>query len=90
LLTRGISVIVVHPSVVRTEKTAGVVKARAAAADRPEAEVLAEMAKGNVLNRLIDAAEVADVIAFLCSPKAIGINGDAIVVGGGAPRAIYY
>jgi enoyl-[acyl-carrier-protein] reductase (NADH) len=66
------------------------VKARAAAADRTEAEVLAEMAKGNVLNRVIDAAEVADVIAFLCSPKAIAINGDAIVVGGGVPRVIYY
>lgn len=88
--SKDISVIVVHPSIVRTEKTASVVKARAAAADRPEAEVLAEMAKGNVLNRIIDAAEVADVIAFLCSPQAIGINGDAIVVGGGVPRAIYY
>jgi NAD(P)-dependent dehydrogenase (short-subunit alcohol dehydrogenase family) len=88
--SKGISVIVVHPSMVRTEKTAGVVKARAVAAGRPETEVIAEMAKGNVLNRVIDAAEVANVIAFLCSPKAIAINGDAIVVGGGVPRAIYY
>ena len=87
---KGISVVVVHPSTVRTEKTASVVKARAAETGRTEADVLAEMANANVLHRIIDAAEVADVIAFLCSPKAIGINGDAVVVGGGTPRSIYY
>jgi len=33
---------------------------------------------------------VADVVAFLCSPRSRAINGDAIAVGGGAPRAIHY
>jgi hypothetical protein len=33
---------------------------------------------------------VADVVAFLASPRAAAINGDAIAVGGGAPRAIHY
>jgi len=42
------------------------------------------------IGRLVTAAEVADVIAFLCSPRSIAINGDAIAVGGGARGAIHY
>jgi len=42
------------------------------------------------IGRLVTAAEVADVIAFLCSPRSVAINGDAIAVGGGTPGAIYY
>ena len=34
--------------------------------------------------------EVAEVVAFLASPKSVAINGDAIAVGGGAPRSIHY
>ena len=48
------------------------------------------MAAGNSINHLVGAAEVADVVAFLCSPRARAINGDAIAVGGGAPHAIHY
>jgi NAD(P)-dependent dehydrogenase (short-subunit alcohol dehydrogenase family) len=42
------------------------------------------------IGRLVTAAEVADVIAFLCSPRSVAINGDAIGVGGGARGAIHY
>jgi NAD(P)-dependent dehydrogenase (short-subunit alcohol dehydrogenase family) len=42
------------------------------------------------IGRYVTAAEVADVIAFLCSPRSVAINGDAIAVGGGAPGAIHY
>jgi NAD(P)-dependent dehydrogenase (short-subunit alcohol dehydrogenase family) len=47
-------------------------------------------AEGASIGRLVTAAEVADVIAFLCSPRSVAINGDAIAVGGGARGAIYY
>jgi hypothetical protein len=30
------------------------------------------------------------VEVFLCSPKSVAINGDAIAAGGSAPRAIHY
>ena len=36
------------------------------------------------IGRLVTAAEVANVIVFLCSPRSVAINGDAIAVGGGA------
>jgi NAD(P)-dependent dehydrogenase (short-subunit alcohol dehydrogenase family) len=42
------------------------------------------------IGRLVTAAEVADVIAFLCSPRSVAINGDAVAVGGGARGAIHY
>ena len=41
-------------------------------------------------SHIIDAKEVAYVIAFLASPKSISINGDAITADGGTPRAIHY
>jgi len=42
------------------------------------------------IGRYVTAAEVADVIAFLCSPRSVAINGDAIAVGGGATGVIHY
>ncbi|MGH3246244.1 MAG: SDR family oxidoreductase [Trebonia sp.] len=40
--------------------------------------------------RIVTAQEVANVIAFLASPKSVAVNGDAIAVGGGAVGPIYY
>jgi enoyl-[acyl-carrier-protein] reductase (NADH) len=48
------------------------------------------MAAGNTTRRIVDAAEVADVVAFLCSPRSRAINGDVIAAGGGALGAIHY
>lgn len=90
LAPQGITLVVVHPALTRTEKTPGVIAAQAARQGVPEAEVERRMGRANVLGRLIDAAEVAAVIAFLSSPRAVAINGDAVAVGGGAPGAIHY
>ena len=86
----GINVTVVHPGLTRTERTAPLVAARAAAQGVTEHDVEEIMASGNSIRHLVDAREVADVVAFLCSPKSRAINGDAIAVGGGAPRSIHY
>ena len=86
----GISVVVVHPGLTRTEKTPGVVRAQADRLGVAAEEVERRMSQGNVLGRLIDAREVADVVAFLASPRAIAVNGDAVVVGGGVRGAIHY
>jgi NAD(P)-dependent dehydrogenase (short-subunit alcohol dehydrogenase family) len=48
------------------------------------------MAAGNSIRRLVDAAEVADLVVFLASPRAIAINGESIGAGGGVPRSIHY
>jgi NAD(P)-dependent dehydrogenase (short-subunit alcohol dehydrogenase family) len=87
---KGINVTVVHPGLTRTEKTAPLIAARAAASNTTEAEVEQRLAGGNSIGRFVDAAEVADIVAFLCSPRSIAINGDAIACGGGAKGAIHY
>ena len=86
----GIQVNVVHPGPTRTERTAPMVARRAAAEGRTEAEVEMQLAAGNSIQHLVTADEVAWVVAFLCSPRSRAINGDAIAVGGGAPKAIHY
>ena len=86
----GVNVTVVHPGLTRTEATAGVIEWRAQTSGRTEAEVEKQMAEGNVVQRIIDAADIGVVVAFLASPLSIAITGDAISAGGGAPRAIYY
>ncbi|HSB22333.1 MAG TPA: SDR family NAD(P)-dependent oxidoreductase [Burkholderiaceae bacterium] len=86
----GINVTVVHPGLTRTERTAPLVAARAAAQGVAPEAIEQQMAAGNAIQHLVDAGEVADVVAFLCSPRSRAIHGDAIAAGGGAPRAIHY
>ena len=85
----GITVTVVHPGLTRTEATPGVVERLAAAAasrpPRPRTSLVR-----NSIRRIVDAAEVADVVAFLASPRSGSITGDAIACGGGQPGSIHY
>ena len=87
---QGINVTVVHPGLTRTERTAQLVASRAAAQGLSPQEVEAEMAASNSIKTLLDANDVAHVVAFLCSPKSRAITGDAIAAGGGVPRSIHY
>ncbi|WP_437680721.1 SDR family NAD(P)-dependent oxidoreductase [Sorangium sp. So ce131] len=73
---RGINVTVVHPGATRTERT------------RAESEK--ELAASVSIGRIVDAREVAWVVAFLASPRSVAINGDSIVAGGGSVGPIYY
>ena len=86
----GINVTVVHPGLTRTERTAALLQARAQAEGVAEHEIEKRMAEGNSIRHLVDAAEVAHVVAFLASPKSVAINGESIAAGGGAPRSIHY
>ena len=87
---QGINVTVVHPGLTRTEKTPDVIARQAQAQNVSPEEVEQRMAQNNTVRRIIDARDIANVIAFLASPRAVAINGDVIAAGGGAPRAIHY
>ncbi|MBN9439875.1 SDR family oxidoreductase [Bosea sp. (in: a-proteobacteria)] len=87
---KGINVTVVHPGVTRTEKTAGMFAARAADAGVDAAEMERRAAANVSIGRLVDAAEIADLVAFLASPRSVAVNGDAIAAGGGTRGAIHY
>lgn len=86
----GINVSCVHPGLTRTEKTPAVIQQQADAAGVAPAEMAQRLASRNTLRRLIDASEVADLVAFLASPRSIAITGDAIAAGGGTPGPIHY
>ncbi|HEY2330848.1 MAG TPA: SDR family oxidoreductase [Acidimicrobiales bacterium] len=71
----GINVTVVHPGPTRTERMSDETAARVT---------------GNVIGRVVEADEIAYVVAFLASPKSAAVTGDAIACGGGARGAIHY
>ena len=71
----GITVNLVHPGRTRTERTSDEEAARQA---------------GNVIGRMVDAEEIAWLVAFLCSPKGGSITGESIGCGGGIRGAIRY
>jgi NAD(P)-dependent dehydrogenase (short-subunit alcohol dehydrogenase family) len=86
----GINVTVIHPWVMRTEEWADVVANRARIAGTTVEEIEHRLIDPVTIGRLVEAREVAYVVAFLVSPKAVAINGDAISVGGGYRGPIYY
>jgi NAD(P)-dependent dehydrogenase (short-subunit alcohol dehydrogenase family) len=83
----GVNVNAVHPGLTRTEATPGVLAAQAAAAGVEPAEIERRMAHRNLTRTLIDASQVAAVIAFLASPLSVSINGESIAAGAG-PREL--
>ncbi len=58
--------------------------ARAASDGVSPEEIERRLAVNISIGRIVDMAEVADVVTFLASPRSIAINGDAIACGGGA------
>jgi NAD(P)-dependent dehydrogenase (short-subunit alcohol dehydrogenase family) len=86
----GINVTVLHPGLTVTEQTPAHIAAYAAAHGTTEAAAEAEMTKGISIGRAVTAAEIADIVAFLASPRSVAINGDVIAAGGGALGPIHY
>ena len=86
----GINVTVVHPGLTWTERMPALMEQRAAEQGVSVEEATARAAAGNSVRRIIDAADIANVVAFLASPKSVAITGDAIAAGGGVGRAIHY
>jgi len=53
-----------------------------------EEEFFKSVRPSSLLKRFETADEIAHVVAFICSPKAAGINGTALRVEGGVLRSI--
>ena len=89
LAPHGIQAVCVHPGLIRTEATPGVIAAQAKAQGLSEAEIEKRMDGRNLVKKLITAEQIGYVVAFMASPKAMAINGDVIPAGGGTPGSIY-
>ena len=86
----GINVSVVHPGLTRTERTDAMVEAHMQAHGLSREEAEKSMASHVSIKRIVDAREIAYVVAFLASPKSVAITGDTIATAGGNGRAIHY
>lgn len=86
----GVNVTVVHPGATVTEKTPELLALRAERTGMSVAEAEKQLAATVSIGRMVTAEEVASVIAFLASPRSVAVNGDPIVVGGGAVGPVYY
>ena len=73
---KGVHVTAVHPGATRTERT------------EPGREKQA--AAGVSIGRIVDAKEIAWLVAFLASPRSAALNGNAIDAGGGSLGVIQY
>jgi NAD(P)-dependent dehydrogenase (short-subunit alcohol dehydrogenase family) len=91
----GITVNCIHPGITRTERTPGLLAARARQLGISPAEVeqrdfAPDSPRGNAITRMVDATEIAYVTAFLASDKAWAVTGELIVANGGVGQAVYY
>jgi NAD(P)-dependent dehydrogenase (short-subunit alcohol dehydrogenase family) len=85
----------VHPGTTRTERTPRLLAARAAELkvtpeEAEQRDFAPDSPRGNAICRMVDAAEIAYVTAFLASDRAWAISGELVVATGGAGRSVYY
>ncbi len=85
----GVTVNTVHPGTTRTERSKPMYEEQAAQEGITLSEVEERAAAGIAVRRIIDAQEVAYVVAFIASPKAGSITGEAIATGGGVGGAVH-
>jgi len=87
LSPRGVTVNAVCPGFTETPLLDRAVASIVAKTGRSAAAARAELAKSNPQGRLVRPEEVADCVAWLASPGAASINGQAIAIAGGEVMA---
>jgi 3-hydroxybutyrate dehydrogenase len=80
----GVTSNCVAPAYVRTPLVERQIAAQAAAHDIAESDVVEQiMLAPAAMKRLIEPAEVAELVAYLCAPEASFITGESIMMDGG-------
>jgi NAD(P)-dependent dehydrogenase (short-subunit alcohol dehydrogenase family) len=74
---KGINVVAIHPGTTRAGQVI-------------EPEMEARGARSVSIGRIVEAKEIAFVVAMLASPKSVAINGETIAAGGGTLGPINY
>ena len=80
---KGITVNAVCPGYTETDLLEASIGNIVAQTGRSAEEARSMLARHNPQGRLVQPAEVADAVAWLCSPAAGAINGQSVSVSGG-------
>jgi len=91
----GITVNCIHPGTTRTERTPGVLAARAAelgitVKEQEQQDFAPGSPQGNAICRMVDASEIAYLTVFLASDRGWAVTGEVIAATGGAGNSVYY
>ncbi|MXZ91309.1 MAG: SDR family oxidoreductase [Chloroflexi bacterium] len=86
----GVCVNLVHPGTTRTERSGPMYAEQAEREGVTVEEVERRVAARNSTRRIVDAEELAWVVAFLASPRSIALSGETIAAGGGAGTNVYH
>ena len=80
----GVTSNCVNPGYVRTPLVENQIADQAKAHGLSEEDVVSQVMLGSAaLKRMLEPAEVADAVAWLCSPAAISVTGTSLVMDGG-------
>jgi 3-hydroxybutyrate dehydrogenase len=82
----GVTVNAVCPGYLATDMTRESVDRIMKTTGRSEAQALEAILRTTPQKRLIDADEVAEAVAYLCTDAARGVNGSTLVIDGGELR----
>lgn len=85
----GVTVNVVCPGYMRTERLTELMAVRAARAGRTPEDVTAELVRGVPMGRIGDPDELAATVAFLASEPGRYITGAVLQIDGGSTRSIF-
>ena len=88
-LRDDVNVNTIHPGMTVTERLEEIFAGRARLAGTSVAEAKQASMENDGIRRLGQTEDVAELVCFLCSPKARHIQGVAISVDGGATAGIY-
>ena len=88
-LSDDVNVNTIHPGQTHTERLEQIMEAEATRTGATPEEVLATAVNRQGIRRLGTPEDVAELVAFLCSPAARHIQGTAIAVDGGATKGLF-
>ncbi len=88
-LRDDVNVNAIHPGSTRTERLVGVIGTQAELAEITPAEAERARIEAEGVRRFGEPEDVANLVAFLCSPAARHIHGGAIAIDGGATKGVY-
>jgi 3-oxoacyl-[acyl-carrier protein] reductase len=86
--TEGVTVNAVLPGYTRTARQEELAASAAARTGKPREEIVAGWIGNTPAGRMAEPQEVGEVVAFLCSPAASYVTGQAIAVDGGYWRGL--